>query len=139
MSTREGRERSWACRPAIRGATKIRADLCFGKRAEKMQRIPLLISCLAPWMEGESMRATHNWPVLLKLASAYNDSIVHEADIHSSECTPARQTPIVSSEWSKKGSDECLFFRTQTASMNIYLGCSLQTLTGCRFALSVIS
>lgn len=85
------------------------------------------------------MRAKHNRPVLLELASAFNDSIVHEADIHSSECTLARQTLIVSSEWLKKGSDEWLFFRTQTAPMNIYLGCSLQTLTGFRFALSVTS
>lgn len=93
--------------------------------------------CLAPWTEGESMRAMHNWPVLLGLASAFNDSIVREAAIRSSECTPARQTPIVSSELLKKGSDEWLFFRTQTAPMNIYLSCSLQTLTGCCFASSV--
>lgn len=85
------------------------------------------------------MRGRHSRPVLLKLASAFNDSIVREADIHSSECTPARQTPIVSSEWSKKGSDEWLFFRTQTATMNVYLICSLQTLTGRRFAPSVTS
>lgn len=103
-----------------------------------MQGIPLLISAW-PLGQGESMRAMHNWPVLLELASAFNDSIVREADIHSSECTPARQTPIVSSEWSKKGSDEWLFFRTQTAPMNVYLSCSLQTLAGYGFALSVTS
>lgn len=80
---------------------------------------------LASRMEGESMRAMHNWPVLLKLASAFNDSIVREADIHSSECTSAQQTPIVSSEWLKKGLDEWLFFHTETATMNIYLGCRL--------------
>lgn len=66
-------------------------------------------------MQGESMRAMQNGPVLLELASAFNDPIVREADIHSSECTPAPQPPIVSSECLKKGSDEWLFFRTQTA------------------------
>lgn len=60
------------------------------------------------------MRAMQNWPVLLELASAFNDSIVREADIRSSECTRARQPPIVSSECLKKGSDEWLFFHTQT-------------------------
>lgn len=85
------------------------------------------------------MRGRHSRPVLLKLASVFNDSIVHEVDIHSSECTPARQTTIVSSEWSKKSSDEWLFSRTQTATMNVYLICSLQTLTGRRFAPSVTS
>lgn len=96
-STGEGRESSEVRRPAIRGATKIRADLCLGEGAEKMQRIALLISAWPlGWRERVWERCITG-PVLLELASAFNDSIVREADIRSSECTPGQQTPIVSS------------------------------------------
>lgn len=105
--------------------------MCLSEGAEgKIAQNSTSYLCQAPLTgEKKSVRVMHNCLVLRKLLCAFNDPIVYEADRHSSECTTAQQTLIVSPEGVERGLNECLFFCTQITTMNICLICSLQTLT----------